>query len=46
MRANDRGEEAGAQTLDLMDKNCVKRHGMPGKLAQDSEAQEGQSSPV
>ena len=30
--------------LDLMDKNCVKRHEMRGELACDSKAQTGQSS--
>jgi hypothetical protein len=29
------------QALDLMDRNRVERHGAPGKLARDSEAQEG-----
>lgn len=41
MRANGRGEEAGAQNLDLMNKNCVERHGMPGELATGSKAQRG-----
>jgi len=36
---SERGEEAGGQNLDLMDKNRVKRHRAPGKLARDSEAQ-------
>jgi hypothetical protein len=35
---SERGKEAGEQNLDLMDKNCVKRHVMRGKLATDSEA--------
>jgi len=35
---NVRGEEAGAQNLDSMDKNNVERHKMPGKLARDSKA--------
>ena len=38
---NRRGEEAGVQNLDLMNKNCVKRHWVPGKLARDSKAQRG-----
>lgn len=38
MRANGRGEEAGAQNLDLMNKNCVERHGMPGELATGSKS--------
>ncbi len=38
---SERGEEAGEQNLDLMDKNRVKRHGALGKLARDSEAQKG-----
>jgi hypothetical protein len=38
---SERGEEAGGQNLDLMDKNRVKRHGAPGKLARDSKAQRG-----
>ena len=41
MSVSERGEEAGEQNLDLMDKNRVKRHGAPGKLARDSEAQKG-----
>ncbi len=35
---NQRGEEAGEQNLDLMDKNCVRRR---RALARDSEAQKG-----
>ena len=36
-----RGEEAGVQILDSMDKNYVERHEMPGKLPCDSKAQRG-----
>jgi hypothetical protein len=35
---SERGEEAGEQSLDLMDKNCVRRRGAPGELASDSKA--------
>ena len=38
---SERGEEAGAQTPDLMNKNRVARHGARGKLASDSDAQKG-----
>ena len=38
---NGRGEEAGTQSLDLMNKNCVGRHGRRGKLAKGSKAQKG-----
>jgi hypothetical protein len=38
-----RGEEARRQTLDSMDKNCVRRHRKRGKLARDSEARKDQS---
>ena len=38
---SERGEEAGGQSLDSMNKNCVERHGMPDKLAKDSEVQKG-----
>jgi len=38
---SERGEEAGGQNLDLMNKNRVRRHGAPGELARDSEAQRG-----
>ncbi len=41
MSVSERGEEAGGQNLDSMNKNHVKRHGMPDKLAKDSEVQEG-----
>jgi hypothetical protein len=30
---SERGEEAGWQNLDWMDKNCVERHGVPDELA-------------
>ncbi|MGB3714658.1 MAG: hypothetical protein WA996_09535 [Candidatus Promineifilaceae bacterium] len=36
-----RGEEAGEQNLDLMDKNHVQRHRARGELARGSEAQRG-----
>jgi len=39
--ASTRGEEAGEQTLDLMDKNRVTRHRARGKLASDSDARKG-----
>ena len=39
--ASERGEEAGAQNLDSMNKNRVERHGMPDKLAQDSKVPKG-----
>jgi len=38
---SERGEEAGEQSLDSMNKNCVRRHGAPGELARGSEAQRG-----
>ncbi len=38
---SERGEEAGEQNLDSMNKNRVKRHGMPDKLAIDSKVQRG-----
>jgi len=38
---SERGEEAGEQTLDLMNKNRVTRHEVRGKLASDSDAQKG-----
>ena len=41
MSVSERGEEAGEQNLDLMDKNRVKRHRAPGELAKDSKAQKG-----
>lgn len=41
MSVSERGKEAGEQNLDSMNKNCVKRHGMPDKLAKDSEVQKG-----
>ncbi len=42
---SERGEEAGEQSLDSMDKNCVRRRGAPGELAQDSEARKGSKRP-
>ena len=41
MSVSERGKEAGAQNLDSMNKNRVERHGMPDKLAKDSEVQRG-----
>ena len=41
MSASERGEEAGVQNLDSMNKNRVKRHGMMDKLACDSKVQKG-----
>ncbi len=41
MSVSERGEEAGGQSLDSMNKNCVERHGMPDKLATDSKVQKG-----
>ncbi len=41
MSVSERGEEAGVQNLDSMNKNRVERHGMPDKLARDSKVQEG-----
>ena len=41
MSVSERGEEAGEQNLDSMNKNCVERHGMPDKLAKDSKVQKG-----
>ena len=41
MSASKRGEEAGEQNLDWMDKNCVKRRGVRDELARDSEVQKG-----
>jgi hypothetical protein len=35
------GEEAGEQNSDLMDKNRVRRRGVRGKLASDSDARKG-----
>ena len=42
---SERGEEAGEQSLDLMDKNCVRRRGAPGELASDSKAPKGSKRP-
>ncbi len=41
MSESERGEEAGEQNLDSMDKNRVERHGMRDKLATDSKVQRG-----
>ncbi len=41
MSASERGEEAGEQNLDLMNKNHVERHGAPGEPARDGKAQRG-----
>ena len=41
MSASERGEEAGEQNLDSMNKNRVERHGMRDELAQGSEVQKG-----
>jgi len=38
---SERGEEAGWQNLDSMNKNRVERHGMPDELAQDSKVPRG-----
>ena len=38
---SERGEEAGEQNLDSMNKNSVARHGMRDKLATDSEVRKG-----
>jgi len=38
---SERGEEAGEQSLDSMDKNCVRRRRAPGELATDSEVPRG-----
>ena len=38
---NQGGEEAGAQNLDWMDKNCVRRRRAPDELARDSEVPKG-----
>jgi len=38
---SERGEEAGVQNLDSMNKNRVERHGMTDKLAQDSKVRKG-----
>ena len=42
---SERGEEAGEQSLDSMDKNCVRRRRAPGELATDSEAPRGSKRP-
>ena len=41
MSESERGEEAGAQTLDLMNKNRVARQPVRGKLAKGSDARRG-----
>ncbi len=41
MSVSERGEEAGEQNLDWMNKNCVRRRGAPDELASDSEVQKG-----
>jgi hypothetical protein len=38
---SERGEEAGVQNLDSMNKNHVERHGMTDELACDSKVQKG-----
>ena len=38
---SERGEEAGERSLDLMDKNRVKRRKMRDELASDSEVRKG-----
>ena len=43
--ASERGEEAGEQTLDLTDRNCVRRRVARGELAKDSEARKGPKRP-
>ncbi len=45
MSVSERGEEAGRQNLDWMDKNCVERHGVPDELARDSKVQKGSKQP-
>ena len=41
MSVSERGEEAGEQSLDSMNKNHVERHGMPDELATDSKVPRG-----
>ena len=41
MSASERGEEAGTQNLDSMNKNRVEGQGMPDKLARDGKVQKG-----
>ena len=41
MSVSERGEEAGEQNLDSMNKNRVERHGMPDELARGSKVQRG-----
>jgi len=38
---SERGEEAGEQNLDWMDKNCVERHRVRDELARDSKVRKG-----
>ena len=45
MSVSERGEEAGWQNLDWMDKNCVERHRVADELATDSEVQKGSKQP-
>ena len=45
MSASERGEEAGGQNPDWMDKNRVKRRKARGELAIDNEAQKGSKRP-
>ena len=42
---NTRGEEAGEQNLDWMNKNCVTRHRVRDELARDSKVQKGSKQP-
>jgi len=42
---NNRGEEAGEQNLDWMNKNCVERHGVPDELARGREVPKGSKQP-
>ncbi|MBW1971137.1 MAG: hypothetical protein JRI82_16875 [Deltaproteobacteria bacterium] len=42
---NNRGEEAGEQNLDWMNKNCVERHGVWDELARDSKIRKGSKQP-
>lgn len=45
MSVSERGEEAGEQNLDWMDKNCVERHRVRDELARDSEVRKGSKQP-
>jgi GTP-binding protein len=42
---SERGEEAGRQKLDWMDKNFVERHGLPDELATEGKVQKGSKKP-